>query len=469
MKKVNDLGNDKMFPLILRLVIPSMLAQLVNVLYSIVDRIYISKMPNGELALAGVGVCGPIVTLITSFSFLLGLGGAPLLAMKLGEGDKKSGEKIVFNCFVSLIIVSLVLSAGFLIFKKNLLFAFGASADSIGYADEYITVYLLGSVFALLSVGLNNFITAQGFSKTAMGTVVIGALANVALDPLFIFTFSMGARGAAVATVISQFLSCAWAVLFLCLSKRADVRLKIQKLSFSTVKRVMKLGFSPFIIIATDSVLFIVLNSVLQSSAGAEGDIYIAAATIVVSYMQMITLPMGGLTMACQPVVSFNYGARRSKRVKSAVLDAFLLCAAFTVVMTVVSQFLPQFFVKIFTDSAPVTEVAVKGMRVYSAGIIILSVQYVAVDLLIALGAIGSATFLSMFRKVTIIGLTALLPVFFGSFSAFFAEPIIDALSGILAGTVFSCVFFKTLKKREQSALPLQASGEGEASGEEVG
>ena len=449
MKRVNDLGNDKMFPLILRLVIPSMLAQLVNVLYSIVDRIFISRMADGELALAGVGVCGPIVTLITSFSFLLGLGGAPLLAMKLGEGDKSTGEKILFNCFFALIVVAVTLAAFFLIFKKSLLFAFGASEDTIAYAEEYLTIYLFGSVFALLSVGLNNFITAQGFSKTAMGTVVIGAAINVALDPIFIFTFSMGTKGAAVATVIAQFFSCAWAVAFLILSKKADVRLRIQRLSAKIMGRVMKLGFSPFVIIATDSVLFIVLNSVLQRTGGADGDVFVAAATIVVSYMQMITMPMGGLTMACQPVVSFNFGARKSQRVKRAVLDALIVCLVFTVIMTVVSQFLPQYFVRIFSDDAAVSTVAVRGMRVYTAGIIILSVQYVAVDLLIALGVIGPATFLSMFRKIAIITLTAVLPLYLGSFAAFYAEPLIDTLSGILAGFVFCAVFFKTLRKHD--------------------
>ena len=261
MKRTNDLGKDKMFPLILRLAIPSMLAQLVNVLYSIVDRIFISKMPDGDLALAGVGVCGPIVTLITSFSYLMGLGGAPLLAMKMGEGDRKSGERILFNCFVMLVAISALLTAGFLIFKRQLLFAFGASNDSIVYSSDYMTIYVLGSVFALLSVGLNSFITAQGFSGTAMMTVIIGAVTNVVLDPLFIFTFGMGVKGAAVATVISQFLSALWAVLFLVLSKRLEVRLKFQRLSWKLVLRVMRLGFSPFVIIATDSVLTIVLNS----------------------------------------------------------------------------------------------------------------------------------------------------------------------------------------------------------------
>ena len=408
-----------MLPLILRLAIPSMLAQLVNVLYSIVDRIFISKMSDGDLALAGVGVCGPIVTLITSFSYLMGLGGAPLLAMKMGEGDRKSGERILFNCFVMLVAISALLTVGFMIFKRQLLFAFGASGESIAYADEYMTIYALGSLFALLSVGLNSFITAQGFSATAMLTVVIGAVTNVALDPLFIFVFGMGVRGAAVATVISQFLSALWAVLFLALSKRAEVRLKLQKLSWRLMSRVIRLGFSPFIIIATDSVLTIVLNSVLQKTGGASGDIYVAAATIVVSYMQMILMPMGGLTMACQPVVSFNYGARNSQRVRAAVRDAIILMFCFTVTMAAVSQFLPQYFVRIFTENPEVTEVAVKGMRVYTAGIIVLSMQYVAVDMLVALGKIGAATFLSLFRKILTITLTAVLPLFLGSFAAF--------------------------------------------------
>lgn len=441
-----------MLPLILRLAIPSMLAQLVNVLYSIVDRIFISKMSDGDLALAGVGVCGPIVTLITSFSYLMGLGGAPLLAMKMGEGDRKSGERILFNCFVMLVAISALLTVGFMIFKRQLLFAFGASGESITYADEYMTIYALGSVFALLSVGLNSFITAQGFSATAMLTVVIGAVTNVALDPLFIFVFGMGVRGAAVATVISQFLSALWAVLFLALSKRAEVRLKLQKLSWRLMSRVIRLGFSPFIIIATDSVLTIVLNSVLQKTGGASGDIYVAAATIVVSYMQLILMPMGGLTMACQPVVSFNYGARNSQRVRAAVRDAIILMFCFTVTMAAASQFLPQYFVRIFTENPEVTEVAVKGMRVYTAGIIVLSMQYVAVDMLVALGKIGAATFLSLFRKILTIMLTAVLPLFLGSFAAFYGEPIMDATSGITATILFFIVLKRALHARENSA-----------------
>ncbi len=456
MKRTNDLGKDKMFPLVLRLVIPSMLAQLVNVLYSIVDRIFISKMADGDLALAGVGVCGPIVTLITSFSYLMGLGGAPLLAMKMGEGDHKSGERILFNCFVMLVGISAILTASFLIFKRQLLLAFGASEDSLVYANEYMTIYVLGSVFALLSVGLNSFITAQGFSGTAMMTVIIGAVTNVILDPLFIFTLGMGVKGAAVATVISQFLSATWAVLFLILSKRLEVRLKAQKLSWRFMMRVMRLGFSPFIIIATDSVLTIVLNSALQKTGGTQGDIYVAAATIVVSYMQVIIMPMGGLTMACQPIVSYNYGARNSARVRAAVRDATIIMFCFTITMSAVSQFLPQYFVHIFTENIDVTSVAVKGMRVYTLGIVVLSMQYIGVDLLVALGKIGVATLLSLFRKIMTIVLTAVLPVYFGTFTAFYGEPIMDIASGLTSTVLFLIVLKRTLRERENDTSEIR-------------
>ena len=454
--RLNDFGNDKMLPLLLKLIIPSMLAQLVNVLYSIVDRIFISQMQNGELALAGVGLCGPIVTLITSFSFLLGLGGAPLLSMKLGENDKTSGERIIFNCFCALIVVSLLLTGLFFIFKNQMLYAFGASSDSFSYANEYMTVYMTGSIFALLSLGLNNFITAQGFSKTAMMTVIIGALANTALDPLFIFVFNLGAKGAAIATVIAQCLSCLWSVLFLVLSKKATVNLRFQKISFKILKKVMKLGLSPFIIIASDSIIIIVLNAILQKTGGALGDIYVAAATIVVSYMMLITMPLGGLTMACQPVISYNYGARNTKRIKSALLYALIMCLIFTTFMTLISQFLPTYFVKIFTESVEVSQVAIKGMRIYTAGVIVLSVQYIAVDQLVALGSTKIAITLSLLRKSGIIILTVLLPFAINGFAAFFAEPIIDVLSGIISGIIFLKVLPIITKNRENSQKSIE-------------
>lgn len=448
----HDFGRGRMFTLILRLVVPSMLAQLINVLYSIVDRIFVSRLPCGDLALAGVGVCGPVVTLITSFAFLFGLGGAPLLAMKMGEGDRSVAEKIVFNCFAALTVSAVALTVIVYVFKNKLLMMFGASDATFVYADKYMRVYLFGGVFAILSLGLNSFITGQGFAKTAMGTVLIGAVGNIVLDPLFIFTFKMGVTGAAVATVIAQAASCVWALLFLIFSRKLTVRLRPARLSFKIIGKAVRFGLSPFIIIATDSVIFILLNSVLQRTGGAEyGDVYVTAATVTVSYLQLITMPMGGLTMACQPVVSYNYGARDSLRVKKAIASGLVICFVFTGIMTIVSQFLPDAFVRIFTADPEVTSIAVWGMRVNTAGIFILSVQYVLVDMLVALGSSGAALSLSLARKLSMMALTVLLPLALGYRGAFFAEPIADVLSGILSGTVFLILFPRILRKREKA------------------
>lgn len=446
----NDFGKDRMFPLVLRLVIPSMLAQLVNVLYGIVDRIFVSRLPYGDLALAGVGVCAPVVSLLTSVAFLLGLGGAPLMAMKMGEKSDGKAEKILFNCFFALAVTGAALSAVMFFIKDDMLMAFGASRDSFAYADRYMTVYLIGGVFAIVSLGLNSFITAQGCPKTAMGTVLIGAVGNIVLDPLFIFTFDMGVTGAAVATVIAQFLSCLWAVLFLVFSRRISVRLRPRALSARLIGRVMKLGLSPFVITATDSVIFIMLNSVLQRLGGAgTGDIYVTAATVTVSYIQLITMPMSGLTMACQPIVSYNYGARNTARVRKAVASALIVCLVFTSVMTLVSQFLPSAFVRIFTSDPVIMPIAVWGMRVNTAGIIVLSMQYVFVDLLIAMSAAGRALALSLFRKLFMIALIVLLPLGLGWRGAFYAEPIADVASGILATAVYLLTVPALLRRRE--------------------
>lgn len=439
-----------MFPLVLRLAIPSMLAQLVNVLYGIVDRIFVSRLPYGDLALAGVGVCAPVVSLLTSVAFLLGLGGAPLMAMKMGEKSDGKAEKILFNCFFALAVTGAALSAVMFFVKDDMLMAFGASRDSFAYADRYMSVYLIGGVFAIVSLGLNSFITAQGCPKTAMGTVLIGAVGNIVLDPLFIFTFGMGVTGAAVATVIAQVMSCLWAVLFLVFSRRISVRLRPRALSARLIGRVMKLGLSPFVITATDSVVFIMLNSVLQRLGGAgTGDIYVTAATVTVSYIQLITMPMAGLTSACQPLVSYNYGARNTARVKNAVKSALIVCLVFTSVMTLVSQFLPSAFVRIFTSDPVIMPIAVWGMRVNTAGIIVLSMQYVFVDLLVAMSAAGRALGLSLFRKLFMIELIVLLPLGLGWRGAFYAEPIADVASGILATAVYLLSAPALLRRRE--------------------
>ena len=294
----NNLGEDKILPLVLKLAIPAMLAQFVNVLYTIVDRFFVSQIPEiGDLALASVGVVSPITTFIVSFAFLMGLGGAPLMAIKMGEKNQKVAEKILFNCVFSLIMVAIILMIISYSFKKYFIMWFGASEKTFPLANEYLTYYLIGTIFAVGCLGLNSFITAQGFSAQAMIFVVVSALTNVLLDYVFIMVVNMGVKGAAVATVIAQAVGFVLMFGFL-VSKKAKVRLKVQKLDFVVMKKVMALGFGPFFINSTDSLLIILMNTVLQNAGGAAlGDIYISSITIVVSFMQLITNPLNGITL----------------------------------------------------------------------------------------------------------------------------------------------------------------------------
>ncbi len=315
MRHTNDLGRDKIFPLVCRLAIPTMLAQMVSVLYSIVDRIYIGNIAGiGDLALAGVGVCGPIVTLLSSFASLVGLGGAPILAMRLGEGRPREAERVVSNGFLTLLILSAVLTSVFLLLKDRLLMVFGASEATFGYADTYLTIYTCGTVFSLLATGLNSYLIAQGFSGLGMFTVVLGAVLNIVLDPIFIFLLHMDVAGAAIATVISQIASCA-AVLCCLLRKKATVRLTWGGFDWALIRRILAFGFPTFLIFSTDSIILIILNGLLQHYGGAlEGDILVTCATIVQSWFSLISLPMGGITTGSQPVVSYNFGANRPER-----------------------------------------------------------------------------------------------------------------------------------------------------------
>ena len=334
MKKTNDLGKDSILSLVLRLAIPTMIAQFVNVLYSIVDRMYIGNIKGtGDIALAGVGVCGPIVTLLSSFGTLVGLGGSILFSMRMGEGSKKKAEQILSNSFLMLTAFSAVLTVTFLILKDYLLMWFGASEVTFPYADQYLTIYTCGTFFALMAVGLNYFINCQGFSTIGMMTVLVGAVSNIILDPIFIFLLHMDVAGAAVATVISQIASCAFAVCFL-FSKRVPVRITFGNYQFSLMRRILSLGISPFLILATDSVLLIATNAVLQHYGGkSEGDMLITCATIVQSYMMLITSPMLGISSGTQAIISYNYGAKQTARVRKTEKDVLIFCLCFTVFM----------------------------------------------------------------------------------------------------------------------------------------
>ncbi len=452
MKKTTDLGKDKVPLLVLKLAVPSMIAQFVNVLYSTVDRMFIGNITGiGDVALAGVGVCGPIVTLLTSFGTLIGLGGSILMAMRMGAGRKKQSENILAHSFLMLVLFSAVLTILFLLLKDYLLNWFGASTATFPYADSYMTIYTVGTFFALMAVGLNYFITCQGFPGVGMMTVIVGALTNILLDPVFIFGFHMNVAGAAIATVIAQFVSCAFAFRFL-IGKRIPVKITLlRKKNFSPVivQRILALGVSPFLILATDSVILIVLNTVLQTYGGPEeGDLLITCATIVQSYMMLITGPMLGISSGTQAILSYNYGAKNIDRVKSAEKYILLLCLCFTTIMFLVSRTIPEYFIRIFTRDPGQTDLCVWGIQVFTLMIIPLSFQYVFVDGFTALGRSRTALFLSVFRKGDYMLFTIVLPIFFGARSAFYAQPLADGIGAVMSSIAFLLIFRKHLEKR---------------------
>ncbi len=454
MKHTNDLGRDPIRPLVLRLTIPTMIAQLVNVLYSIVDRIYIGNIPgDGALALAGAGICGPIVTLLSSFGSLVGIGGSILFAIRLGEKNQAAAKKILANSFFMLLVLSAVLTVTFLLCKEPLLWQFGASALTFPYADTYLSIYTMGTFFALMAIGLNYFITSQGFSVAGMTTVLIGAVLNIILDPILIFGLHLGIAGAAIATVISQMCSCLFVLCFL-FSRRSPIRITFGGYDGQLIKRITFLGLSPFLILFTDSVIIIGMNAVLQRFGGkSQGDMLITCVTIVQSYMLLITAPMLGITSGSQPIISFNYGAVQSDRVKKAIGFVLQLCIGFTAVMFLLSQLLPHYFVRIFTQDPAYIRLSSWGIRVFTAAIIPLAFQYVLVDSLTALSATHFSLGLSLFRKSSYFGFTCLLPVFFGAKSAFCAEPLADLIASLVTTLTFLLVYPKIIRAREEGRL----------------
>lgn len=447
MKKTNDFGKDSIPLLVLKTSVPFMLAQLVNVLYSIVDRIYVGNIPViGADSLAGAGICAPIITLLSSFATLVGIGGSVFFSVRLGAGDEKSARRILANSFSMLLILSAVLTVVFLLTKSQLLNWFGASEVTFPYADAYLTIYTLGTFFALLSMGMNYFITAQGFPGLGMMTTLIGAGVNIVLDPVFIFVFKMNIAGAAVATVIAQLCSC---IFVLCTLKRKKMRipLAIARPERVIVRRILAIGFSPFVILATDSIIIIAMNAVLQCYGGKEyGDTLITAATIVQSYMLLITSPMLGITGGSQPLISYNYGANQAARIRKTVFCVLMLCICFTTVMFLVSRLIPEFFVRIFTSDPEYRELAVWGIRVFTMMIIPLSFQYVFVDSLTALGMTGKSLALSLFRKSLYFLSTCILPAVLTANACFYAEPVADGVASVVSTVVFFLVWKKYLR-----------------------
>lgn len=432
--------------LVWRLAIPSMLAQFVSVLYSIVDRMYIGNIPEiGEVALAGVGVCGPIVTLVSSAAFLVGIGGAPLVSIRMGQKNYRAAGAILANCFLMLTVISLGLTGFSLLVKNHLLMWFGASETTFVYADQYITVYLLGTFFALMSTGMNQFIICQGFAKTGMASVVLGAVCNIVLDPVFIFGFGMGVPGAAIATVLSQMASCLFVLAFL-FSRKPLIRITFGNYHWFIMKRVLTVGFTPFIIVAFDNILIISLNSVIQRYGGAgQGDMLLTCATIVQSFMLIVTMPLSGITTGTQTILGYNFGARRPDRIVRAEKNIFLLCLVFTSIMFVISHTIPEYFVRIFTRDEAYVRVTVDAIKVYTLGVIPLAAQYTIVDGFTGMGLSLAAVSLSTFRKAIFFLCVFCIPPFFGVENVFYTEPVSDIVSVVFSIAVFALCFKKLI------------------------
>ena len=446
-KHSNDFGNDSVPGLVRRPSIPFMFAQFVNVLYSIVDRIYIGNIPQiGDVSLAGAGICAPIITLLSSFATLIGIGGSVLFSMRLGAKDQEKAKNLLGTSFSMLLVFSAALTILFLLLKAPLLQWFGASKTTFPYANTYMTIYTLGTFFALLSMGMNYFITAQGYPGLGMATTLIGAVVNIVLDPVFIFLLHMNIAGAALATVLAQLSSCVFVLLTL-KQKKMPIPLTLAPIRRSTAVRILKMGFSPFLILATDSVIIIALNAVLQHFGGPEyGDTLITCATIVQSYMLLITSPMLGITGGSQPLISFNMGAGKVERIRKIVLCVLLLCIGFTTFMFLLSRFVPQYFVRIFTKNPEYASLSVWGIQVFTLGVIPLSFQYVFVDALTAMSLTKLSLFLSLLRKSEYFAATCLLPLFFAARMCFYAEPIADTLCFFSSSLAFFLIYKKYLK-----------------------
>lgn len=454
MSRKRDLLKDNLWTLTLSLAIPTALAQLVNVLYAIVDRMFIGHIPVvGELALAGAGVAAPITTLIISFASLIGLGGAPIMAMKAGHGEKEEAEKIVSTAFYLLLILSFVLAPLFFIFRNTFLMWFGASAQTLEYASTYIGWYLLGTPFSLIAAAMNSYLINQGKTGKAMIAVFLGAILNTALDPIFIFVFKMGIQGAAIATVLSQMASSLY--ILICLrSKHTDIKLNFKRYDFKQTQKILKFGFSPFIIISTDSLLLIALNAILQYYGGpTEGDILITTATIVQSYFTIMMNPLGGISAGCQGLTSYNYGAGEVDRVKKGIICAQTVATTYTVIFTLATPFCAPAFARLFTTDPMMIATAAKYSQIFTLLIIPLSFQYINVDQMTSLGKVGYALFLSLFRKTVFFASTLILPYFLGAGSAFWAEPICDLTASVISTTLMWTTLPKILKQRKESDL----------------
>ena len=453
--KKPDLGTAPIGKLLFQLAVPTVVAQLINMLYNIVDRIYIGHIPEvGSLALTGVGVCMPIIMVVSAFAALAGGGGAPRASIFMGKGQNEQAEKTLGGCFSFLMIIALLLTAVLLMWGDDLLMAFGASRNTIGYAVDYMNIYAIGTIFVQLTLGMNAFITAQGFAKQGMLSVLIGAVCNIALDPIFIFGFGMGVKGAALATIISQAASCTWVLLFLT-GKTTILKLKVKNLNLkpSVVLPCVALGAASFIMQSTESVISVCFNSSLLKYGG---DMAVGAMTILTSVMQFAMLPMSGLGQGAQPIMSFNYGAGNADRVRKAYRLLLTVSLSYSLLIWGAIMLVPQMFAGIFTPDAELLDFTAGALRIYCAGLGIFGIQIACQMAFVSLGnALCSMTVAIMRKFVLLLPLIYLMPRLMENktMAVYTAEPVADVLAVTFTAILFSFVFRRAMKRLEEKKL----------------
>lgn len=447
------LGTAPIGKLLFKLAVPTVVAQLINMLYNIVDRIYIGHIPKvGDMALTGVGVCMPIILIVSAFAALVSSGGAPRASIYMGKKDMESAERTLGACFGLQVIVSIVLTVVLLVWNRDLLLAFGASENTVEYATAYMRIYAIGTVFVQLTLGMNAFVSAQGFTKISMISVLIGAVANIALDPLFIYGLGMGVEGAALATVISQALSTVWIVSFL-FGKKTILRLRLQNLVPypKIVLPCLALGSATFIMQASESVISVCFNSSLLHYGG---DIAVGAMAILTSVMQFAMLPPQGIAQGAQPILSYNYGAKNAERVKKTYKTLLTVCVIYSVVLWLAVMIMPRVFVSIFTPDAALVDFAAKALRIYFGGMVLFGIQIACQMTFVSLGNAPSSILVAVVRKfVLLLPLIYIVPRLVGdpTVGVYMAEPIADATAVTFTTILFIFQFKKALKKIEET------------------
>lgn len=448
------LGTAPIGKLLFKLAVPTVVAQLINMLYNIVDRIYIGHMPgDGSLALTGVGVCMPIIMIISAFAALISSGGAPKASIFMGKGDQDSAEKILGGCFTLQLCISAVLTVVLLMWNEELLLMFGASENTIGYASSYMSIYAIGTVFVQLTLGMGAFITAQGFAKTGMMTVLIGAVSNIILDPVFIFGFNLGVRGAALATILSQAISCVWVLSFLC-GKRTYLKLqkKNMKVNGKLVLPCVALGLSAFIMQSSESIISVCFNSSLLKYGG---DIAVGAMTILTSVMQFAMLPMQGIAQGAQPISSYNYGAKNGDRVKKTFKLLLIACLIYSFVIWGGIMLFPNVFAGIFTPDAALIKFTSNALQIYCGVLCLFGIQIACQMTFVSIGNAPCSIIVAIVRKfVLLLPLIYLMPQFVSdkTMGVYFAEPVADVIAVTFTAILFAVQFRKALKSLKRTA-----------------